>query len=84
MIWAYFTLIANHFHSLDRHTLPSLNSSDVVKDQIAMEEAMSILAAKETSSLLAPWPKCHRRYINCDREAAHLRPHHDYFENNCV
>jgi hypothetical protein len=49
-----------------------------------MEEAMSMLQAKEgaaaAASLSTQGPKHRRRYVNRDREAAHFRLQHDYFQ----
>jgi hypothetical protein len=66
----------------------SSSSSSDIEDQIVMallgvmEQIMSILAA-ETGSTSAPHPKLHRRYVNHDHEVAHLRLHHNYFDDNC-
>jgi hypothetical protein len=49
-----------------------------------MDQAMSILAAEEVGSLSTRHPKCCQRYINCDREVAHLRLRHHYFDDDCV
>jgi hypothetical protein len=53
-----------------------------------MKEVMSMLQAKETAtanaSLSTRGPKRHRRYVNRDREAAHFRLWHDYFNDDCV
>jgi hypothetical protein len=60
-----------------------------MEDQIAMtllgvmEQDMSILIAEEAGSSSALRVKHHRRYVNCDHEAAHLRLHHDYFNDDC-
>jgi hypothetical protein len=56
--------------------------------QGVMEEAMSMLQAEEVAATAASsstrWPKRHRRYVNRDREAAHFRLQHDYFDDDCV
>jgi hypothetical protein len=53
-----------------------------------MDEAMSIVqveeAATAATSSSTQRPKRHRRYINRDREAAHFRLLHDYFDDDCV
>jgi hypothetical protein len=49
-----------------------------------MEEAMAMLTAEAASSSSRPWLKRHRRCVNHDREATHLRLHHDYFNDDCV
>jgi hypothetical protein len=49
-----------------------------------MDQAMSILVAKEAGSSSTRRSKRRRRYVNRDREAAHLRLRHDYFNDNCV
>jgi hypothetical protein len=53
-----------------------------------MEEAMSMLQAEEVVAAAASsstrGPKRRRRYINRDREAAHFRLRHDYFDNDYV
>jgi hypothetical protein len=65
-----------------------------MEDQIAMafssvmNEAMSILQAEEAAATAA-WSstrrlKCHRCYVNGDREVAHFRLRHDYFDDDCV
>jgi hypothetical protein len=60
-----------------------------MEDQIAMtllgvmEQDMSILTAEEAGSSSILRVKHHRRYVNCDHEAAHLRLHHDYFNDDC-
>jgi hypothetical protein len=73
--------------------MSSSNSSEM-KDQIIMvflgviDEVMSILKAEEaiatTASSSTRRLKRHRRYVNLDREAAHFRVQHDYFNNDCV
>jgi hypothetical protein len=73
--------------------MSSSNSSEM-EDQITMafsdvmDEAMSILQAKEvaaaTASSSTQWPKRRRCYINHDREAAHFRLQHYYFDDDCV
>jgi hypothetical protein len=62
--------------------MSSSNSSEM-KDQIAMtfsdvmDEAMSIVQVEEATVVAASsstrWPKCRRRYINHDHEAAYFR-----------
>jgi hypothetical protein len=53
-----------------------------------MEEVMSILQAEEATAAVASSStrrsKYHRRYVNRDREVAHFRLRHDYFNDNCV
>jgi hypothetical protein len=53
-----------------------------------MNEVMSIRQAEEAvvavASLSTRRSKRHRCYINRDREAAHFRLQHDYFDDNCV
>jgi hypothetical protein len=53
-----------------------------------MEEAMSMLQAKEVAATAAfssiRGPKHHRRYVNRDREETHFRLRHDYFSDNCM
>jgi hypothetical protein len=53
-----------------------------------MYEAMSILQAEEVVAAIASLStrclKRHRRYINCDHEAAHFSLWHDYFNDDCV
>jgi hypothetical protein len=49
-----------------------------------MEQVMSILVAEEVGSSLTPRAKHRWRYVNCDREATHLRLQHDYFDDDCV
>jgi hypothetical protein len=73
--------------------MSSSNSSEM-DDQITMafsdvmDEAMIILQAEEaivaTASLSTQRLKRHRHYVNCDREAAHFRLQHDYFDDDCV
>jgi hypothetical protein len=65
-----------------------------MEDQIAMaflsviDEAMSIVQAEEvataTASSSTRLPNYHRRYVNRDREMAHFRLRHDYFDDDCV
>jgi hypothetical protein len=65
-----------------------------MEDQIAMmfssvmDEAMSIVqgeeAATATTFLSTRRSKRRRHYINRDREAAHFRLRHDYFNDDCV
>jgi hypothetical protein len=70
--------------------MSSSSSSAVMEDQIvtalsgAMEEAVSILTAEEVGYSSTPQPKRRWRYINREREAAHLSMYHDYFNNDCV
>jgi hypothetical protein len=49
-----------------------------------MEEVMIMLQAEEAvtaaTSSSTRGPKRHRRYVNRDREAAHFRLRHDYFD----
>jgi hypothetical protein len=56
--------------------------------QDVMEEDMSMLQAKEAAtaaaSSLTRGIKRRRRYVNRDREAAHFRLQHDYFDDDCV
>jgi hypothetical protein len=53
-----------------------------------MDEVMSIVqveqAATVASSSSTRRPKRHRCYVNHDREAAHFRLQHDYFDDDCV
>jgi hypothetical protein len=53
-----------------------------------MEEAMSILQAKEAATTVASsstrGPKRRRRYVNRDYEMAYFRLWHDYFDDDCV
>jgi hypothetical protein len=73
--------------------MSSSNSSEI-EDQLTMafqgviEEAMSMLQAEEAVAAAASsstrGPKRHRRYINRDREVAHFRLRHDYFDDDCV
>jgi hypothetical protein len=62
-----------------------------MKDQITMtflgvmDEIMSILKAEEVvTSSSTWWLKRRRHYVNYDREAAHFRLRHDYFNDDCV
>jgi hypothetical protein len=52
--------------------------------QDVMEEVMSMLQAEEVAAIAASsstrGPKRRRRYVNRDREAAHFRLRHDYFD----
>jgi hypothetical protein len=53
-----------------------------------MEEVMSMLQAKKAvaaaaSSSTRGSKRC-RRYVHRDREAAHFRLRHDYFDDDCV
>jgi hypothetical protein len=50
----------------------------------AMEKVMGMLAAGATGSSSALRLKRCRCYINHDHKATHLRPHHDYFDDDCV
>jgi hypothetical protein len=56
--------------------------------QGVMEEAMSMLQAKEpavvTASSSTRGPKRRQRYVNHDHEAAYFRSWHDYFDDDCV
>jgi hypothetical protein len=73
--------------------MSSSNSSEM-EDQITvafssvMDEVMSIVQVEEvvaaTTSLSIQWPKRRRRYVNRDREVAHFRLQHDYFDGNYV
>jgi hypothetical protein len=47
-----------------------------------MLQAEEVVAAIASSSIRGP--KRHRRYVNRDREPAHFRLWHDYFDNDCV
>jgi hypothetical protein len=53
-----------------------------------MDEAMSIVQVEEATAAFASsstrWSKRHRCYVNRDREAAHLKLRHDYFDDDCV
>jgi hypothetical protein len=53
-----------------------------------MDESMSILQVEETTVATASSStrrsKRHRYYTNRDREAAHLRLWHDYFNDDCM
>jgi hypothetical protein len=53
-----------------------------------MKEAMSISQAEEPTAAVASsstrGSKYRRRYVNRDREAAHFRLRHDYFNDDCV
>jgi hypothetical protein len=65
-----------------------------MEDQITMafsgimDEAMSIVQAKEAAAAVASsstrQSKHHRCYINRDREVAHFKLRHDYFDDDCV
>jgi hypothetical protein len=73
--------------------MSSSNSSEI-EDQITiaflgiMDEAMSILQAEELAAAAASSstrrPKLCRCYVNYDREAAHFRLWHDYFDDDYV
>jgi hypothetical protein len=73
--------------------MSSYNSSEI-EDQLTMvfqsvmEEDMSMLQAEEAVAVAASsstrGSKRRRRYINRDREAAHFRPRHNYFDDDCV
>jgi hypothetical protein len=73
--------------------MSSSNSSEM-EDQIAMaflgimDQAMSIVQAEEAAAAAASSstrrPKRCRHYVNRDREAAHFRLRHDYFDDDCV
>jgi hypothetical protein len=56
--------------------------------QDVMKEVMSMLQAKEATtaaaSSLTRGTKRRQRYINRDREVAHFRMQHDYFDDDCV
>jgi hypothetical protein len=79
--------------SIGTHTM-SLSNSSEMEDQITMafldvmDEAMSIVQAEEATAATAfsstQMLKHHRCYVNRDREAAHFRLRHDYFDDNCV
>jgi hypothetical protein len=94
MIWAHFTLIPSHFHSLiHTHTMYSSNSSEIEYQltmvfQDVMEEVMSMLQAKEaviaTASSSTRGVKRRQRYVNRDHKAAHFRLLHDYFDDDYV
>jgi hypothetical protein len=45
---------------------------------------MSILATNDVGSSSVPQSKCRRRYVNHNRETAHLRLHHRVFDDDCV
>jgi hypothetical protein len=49
---------------------------------------MSMLQAEEATAAVASLStrgsKRHHRYVNRDREAAHFRLWHDYFNDDCV
>jgi hypothetical protein len=53
-----------------------------------MDEVMSIVQVEEvvvaTASSSIQWPKRHRCYVNRDREVAHFRLRHDYFDGDYV
>ncbi len=73
--------------------MSSSNSSEM-EDQITMafldimDEAMSIVQAEEATAATAfsstQMLKHRRCYVNHDREAAHFRPRHNYFDDDCV
>jgi hypothetical protein len=56
--------------------------------QGVMEEDMTMLQAEEAAATAASsstrGPKHHQQYVNRDREAAHFRLWHDYFDDDCV
>jgi hypothetical protein len=56
--------------------------------QDVIEEVMSMLQAKKAATAAASsstrGPKCHRRYVNRDRESTHFKLCHDYFDDDCV
>jgi hypothetical protein len=56
--------------------------------QGVIKKAMSMLQADEAAVAVASsstqGPKHRRRYVNHDREAAHFRLWHDYFDDDCV
>jgi hypothetical protein len=53
-----------------------------------IKEFMSMLQVKEAAAtaafLLTQGPKRRRRYVNRNREAAHFRLRHGYFDDDCV
>jgi hypothetical protein len=71
--------------------MSSSNSSEM-EHQIAMtfvgvmNEAMSIAQVEEVTaaSSSTQGPKRRRCYVKRDREAAHFRTRHDYFDDDCV
>jgi hypothetical protein len=56
--------------------------------QGVMEEAIRMLQAEEAATAVASsstrGTKRRRWYVNRDREAAHFRLRHDYFNDDCV
>jgi hypothetical protein len=56
--------------------------------QDIMEEVMNMLQAEEVAAAAASSstrePKRRPRYVNRDREAAHFKLRHDYFDDDCV
>jgi hypothetical protein len=56
--------------------------------QGVMEEDMTMLQAEEAAATAASsstrGPKHHQQYVNRDRETAHFRLRHDYFDDDCV
>jgi hypothetical protein len=91
----WFELISHPFHHIFNlfftHTMYSSNSSKI-EDQLTItfqgiiEEVMSILQAKEpvtaAASLSTRGSNHHRWYVNHDREAAHFRLRHNYFNDD--
>jgi hypothetical protein len=72
--------------------MSSYNSSEI-EDQLTMvfqsvmEEDMSMLQAEEAVAVAASSStrgSKRRRYVNRDREAAHFRPRHNYFDDDYV
>jgi hypothetical protein len=71
--------------------MSSSNSSEM-EHQIAMtlvgimNEVMSIAQVEEVAAASSSTrgPKRHRCYVKRDREAAHFRLRHDYFDDDCV
>jgi hypothetical protein len=55
---------------------------DIMKEDMSMLRAEEAAAAAASSSTRGS--KHHRRYVNCDREAAHFRLRHDYFDDDCM
>jgi hypothetical protein len=60
----------------------TMTFQDVMKEVMSMLQAEEVVAAIASSSIRGP--KRHRRYVNRDREPAHFRLWHDYFDNDCV
>jgi hypothetical protein len=56
--------------------------------QGVMEEVMRILQVEEATTAVASSStrvsKYHRQYVHRDREAAHFKLRHDYFNDDCV